>query len=110
MKRTGLISCMTTLLAITVSCAAPANDKYNKRPKGPASAVYAKYDLDHNCKLNVEEADAIRKDFAKTPNDPLLKPFDTDQDGSLSDAEIMAIPASKGAAAPRKNKPGKDNK
>jgi len=110
MKRTGLILCVTALLAFTASSAAPANDKYNKKPKGPASAVYAKYDLDHNGKLNVEEGDAIRRDFAKNPDDPLLKPFDTDHDGTLSDAEIMAIPATKGGRAPKKDEPGTKNK
>ena len=105
MKRTRLIACMTTLLAIAASPAVAANGKDKKRPAGPPSAVYAKYDLDHNRKLNVEEGEAIRKDYAKTPNDPLLKPYDTNHDGVMSDAEIMAIPATtKASASPKKPK------
>ena len=103
MKRTCLSVCATALLAVAASPAAPANDKYNKTPKGPASPVYAKYDVDHNGKLNVDEANAIRNAFAMNPSDPLLKPFDTNHDDLFSDAGIMAIPATKTAAAPKKN-------
>ena len=110
MKRTRLIACITALLAIAASLTVAANSKNNKKPTGPPSAVYAKYDVDHNGKLNVEEGDAIRRDFAKNPDDPLLKPFDTDHDGTLSDAEIMAIPATKGGRAPKKDEPGTKNK
>jgi len=100
MKRTGLIVGMTTLLAIAANHAVAANSSRDKKtPTGPESAVYAKYDVDHNRKLNVEEGEAVRKDYAKNPNDPLLKPYDTDHDGILSDAEIMAIPVTARAAA-----------
>jgi len=96
---------MTALLAIAASSAVAANSKNNKKPTGPPSAVYAKYDVDHNGKLNVEEGESVRKAYAKNPNDPLLKPFDKDHDGILSDAEIMAIPATtKAVASPKKPK------
>ncbi|KAB2640486.1 MAG: hypothetical protein DVB26_05900 [Verrucomicrobia bacterium] len=99
MKRTGLIVWMTSLLAMAASSAVAANRKSNRTPTGPPSAVYAKYDVDQNRKINVEEGEAVRKDYAKTPSDPLLKPYDTNHDGVMSDAEIMAIPATARAAA-----------
>jgi len=97
---TALIACVACPAAI----AAPKKGKAQapKEPKLPPSAesakVFAKYDLDHNGILNVDEAEAIVRDFRLNPNDPILKPFDTDHDGKLSDKEIMAIPAPKGAA------------
>ena len=99
MKRYQLLVCATALFTLAAAPAPPA--KGAKKPKATPSAVFAKYDKDHNGRLNVEEGDAIRKDFAKNPNDPLLKPFDTNHDGTLSDAEIMAIPATVGGGPPK---------
>ena len=102
MRHTGLIVRAIALLTLAAGPTALAkgnNKNINKKPAGPPSEVYVKYDADHNGKLNVEEGDTVRRDFAKTPNDPLLKPFDTNKDGALSDAEIMAIRPTQGAAA-----------
>jgi phosphate/sulfate permease len=105
MKSTRLIACATALLTFAAAPAALAKGKNdNKNPKGPPSAVYVKYDADHNGVLNVEEGETVRKDFAKNPNDPLLKPFDTNKDAVLSDAEIMAIRPTQGTAAQKKKK------
>jgi len=99
MKRHQLLVCATALFTLAAVPVALAKDA--KKPKGTPSAVFAKYDADYNGRLNVEEGDAIRKDFAKNPNDPLLKPFDTDHDAALSDAEIMAIPATMRGGPPK---------
>ena len=106
MKITGMFICASALLTLAAGPVALAKGKNNnKKPSGPPSAVYAKYDADHNGVLNVEESAALRKDFAKTPDDPLLKPFDTNKDGALSDAEIMAIRPTQGAGAQKKKDP-----
>jgi hypothetical protein len=115
MKNTGLLVCASALLTLAAGPAALAKGKNMKKPSGPPSAVFAKYDSDHNGNLNVDEGNDLRKDFAKDPNDPLLKPFDTNKDGTLSDAEIMAIRPTQGGGAAKKNaaaapkKPNKTN-
>ena len=68
------------------------------------SVVYAKYDTNANGKLDAPEKDALLKAFAKNPEDPLLKPYDLNADGKLSDDELAAIPAIKLADAPAKKK------
>lgn len=110
MKHHHWIAISVSLIVGAAGPAAMARGKAPKDPKLPRSAesaqVFAKYDLDHNGVLNVEEAAAIASAFRQNPNDPMLKPFDTDHDGKLSDKEIMAIPAPKPAApkpASRKN-------
>jgi hypothetical protein len=57
----------------------------------------------------VTEARAIQDAFIANPQDPLLKRYDTDKNGKISDAEIMKIipppPApAKPKAAPKKPK------
>lgn len=85
---------MTLALALCASAsapAAPAKGQGKQKASGPYAGVMAKYDLDHNGRINVEEGEAMKKAFEKDPNDPLLKPLDTDKNGMLSDEEIMAI-------------------
>jgi hypothetical protein len=109
MKHTGLIVCASVLVTLAAGPAALAKGKNMKKPSGPPSPVFALYDADHNGTLNVEEGATVRKAFAKDPNDPLLKPFDTNKDGVLSDAEIMAIRPT-GAGAAKKNAAGTPRK
>jgi hypothetical protein len=111
MKKSGLLVCATVLLTLAAGPAALAKGKTPpKKPSGPPSAVFAKYDADHNGVLNVEEAEAVRSAFSKNPTDPLLKAIDTNQDGALSDAEMMAIRPTQGAAAPKKKAPATPKK
>ncbi len=76
----------------------------------PHPEVYAKYDTDHNHIINVAEGDTMKSDFASNPNDPLLKPLDTNHDGKLDDKEIMAIAAKAPAPKPAKPKPANKKK
>src|SRR3954469_22604135 len=57
---------------------------------GSKNKILAKYDANKNGKLDSEEIEAIRKDFATSPEGE-LKVFDKDSDGKLSDTEIAAI-------------------
>lgn len=65
----------------------------------------AKYDLDKNKILNVDETIKIRDAYRDNPQDPMLKKYDTNKDSKLSDAEIMKISPPK--APPAKPKPAK---
>jgi len=112
MKHSKWLAITVTLIACAAGPVAMAKGKQPPKPKDPklppsaeSAQVFAKYDTDHNGILNVEEGEAIARAFRQNPNDPMLKPFDTDHDGKLSDKEIMAIPAPKGTAKPKsKNK------
>jgi hypothetical protein len=110
MKHTGLIVYASVLVTLAAGPAALAKGKNMKKPSGPPSPVFAQYDADHNGTLNVEEGETVRKAFAKDPNDPLLKPFDTNKDGVLSDAEIMAIRPTGAGAAKKKDGAGAPKK
>ena len=50
-----------------------------------------KFDLDHSKTFNVTEARTIQDAFIANPQDPLLKRYDSDKNGKISDAEIMKI-------------------
>lgn len=85
-----------------------------KGAKNPASQTvtsdaYAKYDTNNDAVLSAAEIAAIRKDYAANKEDALLKVYDVDADGKLSDNEISAIPITKTIApdAPAKKKKGK---
>ena len=101
MKKLCLLALGIALLGLIAAPAAFAKKK-DKTPQTVPSDVYAKYDKNYNGILDADEKAAILKDFAATPADPLLKPFDTNNDGKLSDDEIAAIPATKPADAPAK--------
>jgi Ca2+-binding EF-hand superfamily protein len=53
-------------------------------------AFFAKYDLNHNGVIDENEKEAIRKDYAASPDGP-LKQFDRNKDGKLDDKELAAI-------------------
>jgi Ca2+-binding EF-hand superfamily protein len=81
-----------------------AKGKKGGAPQTVPSDVYAKYDKNNNGVLDAEEKDALKKDFEKDPNDSLLKPFDINGDGKLSDDEIASIPATKSVDTGKKRK------
>lgn len=91
MKSTHLIALATAMLVLAAAASAPAAGKNPQKPAAADAGVMAKYDADHNGNINVEEGNAIRSAFAKDPANPMLKPFDTNGDGALSDEEIMKI-------------------
>lgn len=87
---------------------APAQGKPQAKPPAPsggASGFMAKYDLDKNKIINVDETIKIREAYRDNPQDPMLKQYDTNKDSTLSDAEIMKISPPK--APPAKPKPAK---
>lgn len=93
---------------------APAKPPVKAPAKPPGQAeILKKYDLDHSKSLNVTEARTIQDAFAANPQDPLLKKFDTDKNGKISDAEVMKIipppptPAKPKAAPKKPKKPQK---
>jgi hypothetical protein len=57
---------------------------------GPKAKFFAKYDKNHNGVIDEDEKEAIRKDYAASP-DGELKKFDKNKDGKLDDEEIAAI-------------------
>lgn len=67
---------------------------------GPKAKFFAKYDKNQNAVIDDNEKDAIRKDYAATPDGDLRR-FDKNRDGKLDDQEIAAIkpPTGKGKAA-----------
>jgi hypothetical protein len=73
---------LTLLLAPTAALAAKAD--------GSKAKTFAKYDLNHDGKLDTEEIAALQKDFAAAPKGE-LKHLDTDGDGKLSAEEIAKL-------------------
>jgi hypothetical protein len=66
------------------------------KAEGPKAKTMAKYDLNHDGKLDEAEAAAIQKDFTAAPTGDLAR-FDTDKDGKLSAGEIAKmVPGSGG--------------
>ena len=57
---------------------------------GKKAKLIAKYDANKNGKLDPDEREALRKDFAKD-KDGELKAYDTNTDGKLDDKEVDAI-------------------
>lgn len=98
MKTTQWMTLAVALCAFTSASAAPAKGQGKAKAGGPYAQVFAKYDLDHNGRINVDEGEAMKKDLEKNPSDPILKPLDTNHDGKLSDDEIMAIGGKKAKA------------
>ena len=104
MKKLCMLALAVGLLGLVATPAAFAKGKKDKTPQTVPSDVYAKYDKNSNGILDADEKAAIQKDFVATPTDPLLKPFDTNNDGKLSDDEIAAISATKPVDTPKKKK------
>jgi hypothetical protein len=91
--------------------AAIAKEKPKKEPKGGAAAnneqIMATYDVDKNGNLDVSESGKLASNYEKNPQDPIIKPFDTDSDGKMSDSEIMKILYPNGAPEGKKKGKGK---
>lgn len=77
-----LAACGVTALLLPHGLLAAKAD--GVRPK-----TLAKYDTNHNGKLDVDEYAAVRTEFAKSPKGELAK-LDTNHDGTLSDDELAA--------------------
>jgi Ca2+-binding EF-hand superfamily protein len=60
------------------------------KANGPKAKFFAKYDKNKNGKIDADEKEAIRKDFAADPEGD-LKRFDKNKNGKLDDDEIAAI-------------------
>jgi len=78
-----------TLLVTALALFAPAA-LFAAKADGPKAKILAKYDTNKNGKLDPEEFEAVRKDFAANPKGDLAK-LDTNKDGKLSDDEIAAL-------------------
>ncbi len=93
----------------------PAAKPQPKAPSKPTgvSDILKKYDLDHSKTFNVTEARAIQEAYIANPQDPLLKKYDSDRNGKISDSEIMKIippPPAPAKAKPAPKKPQKPQK
>jgi hypothetical protein len=105
MKKLPLLATALVLTALVLPAAA-----FAAKADGPKAKLLAKYDANKNGKLEPEECDAARKDFAADPKGELAK-LDTNKDGKLSDEELAAlVPGSgkkKDADAKTEKKAGK---
>ena len=98
MKR---ILSVLTIVALVLAITAPAQAaKGVKKGKKGSADILATYDKNGNSKIDGEEVDALKKDFAA--GKPELKALDTNKDGALSDEEIA------GACADKKGKKKKN--
>jgi hypothetical protein len=71
-----------------------AEAKDSDTPANGRAALFAKYDVNKNGKLDDDEIEAIRKDFASAGKKDPLRRLDTNKDGKLSDDEINALVSS----------------
>ncbi len=103
MKRILSILSILTILALSFAITAPAQAaKGAKKGKKGGADILATYDKNANGKIDGEEVDALKKDFAA--GKPELKALDTNKDGTLSDEEVAA------AGGGKKGKKGKKKK
>jgi hypothetical protein len=87
MKRILII---LTIVALGLSFTIPAQAaKPGKEGRKGRKALLATYDKNSNGKIDGEEVDALKKDFAA--GKPELKSLDANNDGTLSDEEIGAV-------------------
>ena len=93
MKKLPLFLAAFALVAPAAIFAAKADD--------PKAKLAAKYDLNHNGKLDPDEIAAIQKDFAANPKGDLAR-FDTNHDGKLDDTEIAAMMPGSGKKSGKK--------
>ena len=90
------------LLALLLTPAAV----FAAKAEGPKAKAMAKYDLNHDGKLDDTEIAAIQKAFAADPKGDLVH-FDTDKDGKLSADEISKmVPGSGKKGGDKKEKSG----
>ena len=85
MKR---ILSILTIAALAITFTLPAQAGKGKKGKKGGADILATYDKNGNGKIDGEEVDALKKDFAA--GKPELKALDTNKDGALSDEEIAA--------------------
>ena len=91
MKR---ILSVLTIVALVLAITAPTQAaKGGKKGKKGGADILATYDKNGNSKIDGEEVDALKKDFAA--GKPELKALDTNKDGALSDEEIAGAGAGK---------------
>ncbi len=87
---------------IAISGVAGTQASLAAKADGPKARFFEKYDKNHNGKIDEDEKDAIRKDYAANPEGE-LKRFDKNHDGKLDDDEIAAIkPPTRNTAARRR--------
>lgn len=79
------------------------------KAEGPKARAMAKYDLNHDGKLDASELAALQKDFSADPKGDLAR-FDTDKDGKLSADELAKIIPGSGRKGEKADKPGEKNK
>lgn len=90
MKKIAILTAVATLLTLpTLSFAkAPKGEKGDKGAKGEPAA---RFDTNHNGKIDKgEESEALRSAYAAEKDGPLKK-YDTNHNGNLEDSEIAAI-------------------
>ena len=83
------------------------------KKNGPRYKFFEKYDKNKNGKIDDDEKEAIRKDFAAEPEGD-LKRFDKNKNGKLDDDEIAAIKPpedkKKSGSSDKSSKSGKTDK
>ena len=94
------------LAVLLVSGTALPLTSHAARADGKKAKLIAKYDQSGNGVIDGAEMAEFRKDFA-ADEEGILKGYDKDENGELSDEEIMAI---KPGAAPSSEKKGKKAK
>ena len=110
MKKIKIVMTVAALLGlVSVPATFAKGHKSEGSPQIVPSDVYAQFDKNNNGKLEADEIEALRAEFAKVATGP-LKVFDVNADGKLSDDEIAAIPATKTVDAPPKEKKHKKKK
>lgn len=80
--------CCLGLLAPNLASAKGA--KLTKEERTAAKAILAKYDANSNGKLDPDEIDKLKADYA-AGNEADAKVFDTNNDGKLDDGEVAVI-------------------
>jgi hypothetical protein len=109
--------CLFTLYLCVFGCLSSSTALADKK-NGPRYKFFEKYDKNKNGKIDDDEKEAIRKDFAADPEGD-LKRFDKNKNGKLEDDEIAAIKApedkkksskEKSDSSEKKGKSGKTEK
>ncbi|HEX7632332.1 MAG TPA: hypothetical protein VF388_09380 [Lacunisphaera sp.] len=77
--------------------------------EGPKAKAMAKYDLNHDGKLDDAEIAALQKDFAADPKGELSR-FDLNKDGKLSADEIAKIVPGSGKKGEKSEKKAEGEK
>ena len=97
---------ITRILSLGLFICLCATSVVAEKANGPKAKFFAKYDKNKNGKIDDDEKEAIRKDFAANPEGD-LKHFDKNKDGKLDDEEIAAIKPPEGKKKGEKSGKGK---